>query len=87
MYCAGIAQGIDSDGVCVQCTAGRCGTALHVSCAQAVSVLFQVTDTPSLLYIVCNKHSTIKHKVRLVLSLCLLNLLALNATRFLYRFA
>ena len=52
----------DNAGTCVQCTAGRCTTALHVSCAQAADVLFEASEWPRSIYITCNKHTTIKGK-------------------------
>ena len=62
-YCYAMVKDTDKWGVCVQCSAGRCTTSFHVTCAMAAEVLFETSDWPNLVYITCNKHTANKGKV------------------------
>lgn len=67
-YCYNLVKDTDKWGVCVQCSAGRCTTSFHVTCAMAAEVLFETGDFPFMVYITCNKHTANKGKVSLFCS-------------------
>ena len=48
---------MENDSACVQCSAGRCFVAFHVTCAQAANVVFETCDWPMLVKISCDKHN------------------------------
>ncbi|XP_029308850.1 lysine-specific demethylase 4A-like isoform X2 [Cottoperca gobio] len=44
------------NGCCVQCSHGRCSTAFHPTCAQAVGNLMHPEDWPFIVFITCHRH-------------------------------
>ncbi|XP_042353155.1 lysine-specific demethylase 4A isoform X2 [Plectropomus leopardus] len=44
------------NGCCVQCSHGRCSTAFHPTCAQAVGILMHPDDWPFIVFITCHRH-------------------------------
>ena len=57
---------MENSGVCVQCSAGRCTTSFHVTCAMAAEVLFEAhhDKDPKKVFIYCKEHTEQKLKVR-----------------------
>uniref|UniRef100_A0AAZ3R4F1 [histone H3]-trimethyl-L-lysine(9) demethylase n=1 Tax=Oncorhynchus tshawytscha TaxID=74940 RepID=A0AAZ3R4F1_ONCTS len=44
-------------GCCVQCSHGRCTTAIHPTCAQAAGQLMQPDDWPFIVHVTCYRHN------------------------------
>ncbi|XP_064477550.1 lysine-specific demethylase 4C-like isoform X2 [Ornithodoros turicata] len=53
---------LSEGGGCIQCTAGKCTTAFHVTCAHAAGVIFETYDWPVPVYITCTRHVGNKDK-------------------------
>uniref|UniRef100_A0A8C7I3S0 [histone H3]-trimethyl-L-lysine(9) demethylase n=1 Tax=Oncorhynchus kisutch TaxID=8019 RepID=A0A8C7I3S0_ONCKI len=45
-------------GCCVQCSHGRCTTAVHPTCAQAAGQLMQPDDWPFIVHVTCYRHKS-----------------------------
>ncbi|XP_064798448.1 lysine-specific demethylase 4A-like [Oncorhynchus masou masou] len=45
-------------GCCVQCSHGRCTTAIHPTCAQAAGQLMQPDDWPFIVHVTCYRHKS-----------------------------
>lgn len=51
-------------GACMQCSAKKCSTPFHVTCAHAAGIHFEVCDWPQLFYITCSRHVSKKSPSR-----------------------
>uniref|UniRef100_A0AAZ3SH73 [histone H3]-trimethyl-L-lysine(9) demethylase n=1 Tax=Oncorhynchus tshawytscha TaxID=74940 RepID=A0AAZ3SH73_ONCTS len=49
-------------GCCVQCSHGRCTTAIHPTCAQAAGQLMQPDDWPFIVHVTCYRHKSPRNK-------------------------
>uniref|UniRef100_A0A8C7I549 [histone H3]-trimethyl-L-lysine(9) demethylase n=1 Tax=Oncorhynchus kisutch TaxID=8019 RepID=A0A8C7I549_ONCKI len=49
-------------GCCVQCSHGRCTTAVHPTCAQAAGQLMQPDDWPFIVHVTCYRHKSPRNK-------------------------
>ncbi|XP_067137574.1 lysine-specific demethylase 4A-like isoform X2 [Centruroides vittatus] len=51
------------NGICIQCSAGKCSLSFHVTCGYMAGVTFETCDWPVPVYITCTRHTANKEKM------------------------
>lgn len=51
------------NGICIQCSAGKCSLSFHVTCGHVAGVTFETCDWPVPVYITCTRHTANKEKM------------------------
>ena len=55
-YCSSFLEAAEVEGGLVQCSAGKCTMAYHMTCGHAAGVVSEPGDMPYPVYMVCHKH-------------------------------
>lgn len=52
----------ESKGVCVQCRSGKCYLPYHVTCGYMAGVIFETSDWPEPIHMICTRHAAARRK-------------------------
>lgn len=61
-YCIKAHAHKDQRGVCVQCQSGKCYLPFHVTCGYMAGVIFEASDWPEPVNMICTKHASARRK-------------------------
>lgn len=52
----------ESKGICVQCRSGKCYLPYHVTCGYMAGVIFETSDWPEPIHMICTRHAAARRK-------------------------
>ncbi|XP_035228872.1 lysine-specific demethylase 4C-like [Stegodyphus dumicola] len=61
-YCFKSSCHKDSKGTCVQCQSGKCYLPFHVTCGYMAGVIFETSDWPEPIHMICTRHASARRK-------------------------